>query len=79
MASTLNSARLDFLQDRLWPTEPSGGSADKRSRTSTHEFGGMVAGELPGEIKLLAELEKPSGGRPTKTTSYFPAQNSRFP
>ena len=70
MASTLNFARRDFSEDRLWPTEPSAGSADEQSRPSTYEFGGMgKAGGLSAEIKLLAELEKDTGGRPTKITS----------
>ena len=68
MACTLNSARHDFSEDRLWPTEPSVGSADERSRPS-YEFGNRMgkAGKL-SEIKLLAELEN-SGGHLTRTTS----------
>src|SRR5215471_4928499 len=67
MASTLNSARHDFSEDRLWPTEPSVGSADERSRPS-YEFGNRMgkAGKL-SEIKLLAELER--GRHLTRTTS----------
>ena len=73
MASTLNSARHDFSEDRLWPTEPSVGSADERSWPS-YEFGGGMGkmGKLSAEIKLLTELEKDSGGhsepRPLSTT-----------
>ena len=67
MTSTLNSARHDFSEDRLWPTEPSVGSADERSRPS-YEFGNRMgkAGKL-SEIKLLAELER--GGHLTRTAS----------
>jgi hypothetical protein len=69
MASTLDSARHDFSEDRLWPTEPSVRSADKRSRPPTYELGsGMGKTSKLSEIKLLAELEN-SGGHLTKTTS----------
>jgi hypothetical protein len=71
MASMLNSARHDFSEDRLWPAEPSVGSADERSRPSTYDFGGGLekTGKLSAKIKLLAELEKDSGGPLTRTTS----------
>jgi hypothetical protein len=61
VASILSSARRDFSEDHLWPTEPSVGLADEQSRPS--------ASELDGMGKLLAELEKDSGDRPTTTTS----------
>jgi len=70
MASTLNSARHDFSEDRLWPTEPSVGSADERSRPPTYEFGsGMGKTGKLSEIKLLAELENSRDGHLTRTTS----------
>ena len=78
MASTLNSARHDFSEDRLWPTEPSVGSADERSWPS-YEFGGGMGkmGKLSAEIKLLTELEKDSGG--TASRGRFPQQSSPVP
>jgi len=70
MASTLNSARHEFSEDRLWPTEPSVGSADERSRPPTYEFGsGMGKTGKLSEIKLLAELENSRDGHLTRTTS----------
>ena len=62
MASTIRSARLDFSEDRLWPTKPLAGPPEERTQPSTYEIGGMGK-ELLAEIKLLAELEKACGGQ----------------
>ena len=62
MASTIRSARLDFSEDRLWPTEPLAEPAEERPQSSTDEIGG-IGKELSAEIKLLAELEKDCGGQ----------------
>src|SRR6266566_1910531 len=69
MAFTLGSARTRLSsEEHLWPTKPSAGHADERSRPS----GKGKGDEVSAEVKLLAELEKPSGGRPTKTTTNEP-------
>src|ERR1700746_1905274 len=79
MASMTRSARLDFSEDRLWPTEPLAGPAEERSQPSTYDIGGM-AKELSAEIKLLAELEKDCGGqsKPQPTTTKLTDPDAEF-
>src|SRR5215831_3854645 len=62
MASTIRSARLDFSEDRLWPTEPLAGPAEERTQPSHLRDRWHWEG-LSAEIKLLAELEKDCSGQ----------------
>jgi hypothetical protein len=78
MASTINPARQEFSEDHLGPTQPSVVPADDLSPSSAYEFGGMGRTDerLP-EIKLLAELEKYSGGRPAKASAPRPVSATK--
>ena len=62
MASTIRSARLDFSEDRLWPTEPLAGPTEEQTQPSHLRDRWHWEG-LSAEIKLLAELEKDCGGQ----------------
>jgi hypothetical protein len=69
-------ARL--LEDHLGPGQPSVVPADELSPSSAYEFGRTGrTDELLPEIKLLAELEKYSDGRPAKTSAPQPASTTK--
>ena len=79
MASTLRPARHEFSEDHVRLAGPSHGSSDDLSRPSAYEMGGKGrAAELLSEIKLLAELEKHSGGRAAKTSEPRPVSATKF-